>query len=77
MPQASDELRAKMDSYFDNGGINDYDPFAFLIGHGYSEKRGIIYRPHNEHIPTKKEWDCIEFLCDEWDYGYDPALEKR
>ena len=25
---------------------------------------------------AQKEWDCVGFLCDEWDYGYDPALSQ-
>ncbi|MCW2286645.1 hypothetical protein M2323_004531 [Rhodoblastus acidophilus] len=42
----------------------------FLEEHGYVIQRtGVISCPVGREI-TDKEWDCICFLCDEWDYGY-------
>ncbi|WP_425540710.1 hypothetical protein [Rhodoblastus acidophilus] len=69
MPQASDELRSKMQTYFGDE-IDDGGPMRFLEEHGYVIQRtGVISCPVGREI-TDKEWDCICFLCDEWDYGY-------
>lgn len=70
MPQASDELRDKMARYFDDA-IADWPPTAFLLDQGYSEKGGWWTKPSPDHTPTEKEWDCLNFLCDEWDHAYD------
>lgn len=72
MPQATDELRAKMKDYFGDE-ISDAGPIAYLLERGFKFTRGGIILP-----PTPfKEWvdweaDCINFLADEWDYGYEP-----
>ena len=71
MPQASDELRAKMDGYFGNGGIDDWEPTAFLIGKGWEENLGWWTLPADAewHKLTEQEFDCITFLIDEWDHA--------
>lgn len=68
MPTASDELREEIRKMF-NGTIDCKEPLQFLLDKGYTEKAGMI-RPAPRHIPTTEEWTCIEFLCDEWDFGY-------
>lgn len=70
MPQTSDELRAKMDSYFHNGGVNDWEPLAFLLDEGWGEKGGMLSKP-TDHEPSNKEWDCAQFLIEEWDFAYE------
>jgi hypothetical protein len=57
-----------MDGYFSNGGINDWEPFAFLLDRGWTEKGGMLFHPRDRE-PSEQEWDCAQFLCDEWDYG--------
>lgn len=71
MPSASNEQRALMGKYFNNGGINDWEPLAFLLDAGYTERGGWFTKPNPEHAPTQKELNCLNFLCDEWDYAYD------
>lgn len=74
MPQASDELRAKMAEYFGGDGINDHPPMKFLLeDKGWRCRAGMLLKPKKRDI-SQKEWDCVAFLCDEWDHGYDPAL---
>ena len=72
MPQATDEQRATMAGYFGGSGIDDAPPYRFLKRQGWTERAGMLIAPHRDI--TQKEWDCLGFLCDEWDYGYDPAL---
>ena len=69
MPQASEELHAKMQRYFGNA-IDDSGPYSFLRTAGYTERAGVFRRPSPEHAVTEKEWDCLGFLCDEWDYAF-------
>lgn len=72
MPQASDEDRAKMAKYFGGDGIDDGPPSHYLHGRGWIfTNSGMIQKPSADYKPTEQEWDCLYFLCDEWDYGYD------
>lgn len=72
MPQASDEDRAKMARYFGGDGISDAEPTQYLHSRGWVFTRsGMIEKPSADYKPTAQEWDCLYFLCDEWDYGYD------
>jgi hypothetical protein len=70
MPQASDKLRAQMATYFGGSGIDDFPPYRYLHLHGWKDRAGMLIAPKREI--TQKEWDCVAFLCDEWDYAYDP-----
>lgn len=72
MPQASDELRAKMKEYFGNP-INDYAPMEYLKSQGYELQRNWDWKPP-ERIKdyddmTEKEYHCMLFLVHEWDMG--------
>lgn len=69
MPQASDELRAKMISRF--GDIGDWGPTKYLIQRGWHLQRDWKwYKPgHSAPTMTDDEWDCALFLVEEWDYG--------
>ena len=73
MPQASDAQRARMIERF--GSVGDAGPIDFLEGRGY-ELTGawewIAPRPDF----TVDEVECIEFLVDEWDYGYVAAIRE-
>ena len=72
MPTATSELRAKMDEYFGNE-IDDSGPRAFLLGNGWIENRGVWSSPPK---PTEKEWDCLDFLVQEWDYAYSAGKQE-
>ena len=72
MPQASDEDRAKMAKYFGGDGISDSPPMQYLYRKGWKFlPGGMIEKPAPDYLPCTKEWDCLYFLCDEWDHAYD------
>lgn len=71
MPQASDELRAKMRHRF--GEIDSHPPWAFLASRGYTQRQGFIAPPNPLHRSTEEENDCIDFLCEEWDWACVPV----
>lgn len=68
MPQASDEDRENMRRRF--GSIDLTGPQDFLLAHGYSIRHGWITLPSPLHRVTEAEGECIDFLCDEWDYCF-------
>lgn len=73
MPSATDESREAMRKMFGNL-VCDREPHDFLRSHGYTDKAGMLRPPKPDHMVTTDEWACIEYLCDEWDYGFDPEL---
>lgn len=70
MPQASDELRQKMQTYFGDS-IDDSGPTKFLKSKGWREtETGLWFSPqHIDHVSTQ-EFECLLFLRDEWDHAY-------
>lgn len=73
MPSSSDEQRNQMIKWF--GDIDTDGPYSFLRRHGYTEKGGMLIKPTSAHTVSADEWECICFLADEWDFGFDPGLE--
>lgn len=69
MPTASDELRGKMEDYFGDP-IDLVGPLKYLLDRGYKEQRGMLLPPTPDHIVTEKEWDCVCFLFEEWDFSF-------
>lgn len=67
MPQASQELRTKINGHF-GSGIDLYVPLEFLKSRGWVYDRGMLSAPKRQI--TEKEWDCVDFLCYEWDFGF-------
>lgn len=65
MPQATDELRAK----WGNGG--DEEAWTQLAGKTVEVAGMISFRKGYE--PTEDDLSAVEYLCQEWDYGYKPA----
>ncbi len=63
MPQATDELRAIW-------GISEEKAFEQL-GDNFVVDNGII-RPKLNYVQTDKDLSAIDFLFQEWDYGYEP-----
>lgn len=72
MPSADDASRAVMVKWF--GDIDIVGPLAFLRARGWTERAGMLIKPTPAHTPSAYEWGCVAFLCDEWDFGYDPAV---
>lgn len=69
MPQASEELRAKFP-----GG--DWEAFLVIREHYRVRLGGIIEPRILGYKGTAREYDAIDYLCNEWDYGYDPKEQK-
>jgi len=70
MPTASKELREKMIERF--GNIDIFGPQEYLINKGYIlNNYEWIISPDIESFADipEEDWDCIDFLIDEWDYG--------
>ena len=67
MPTATDELREKMLGYFGDS-VDLYGPLQFLKESGWNDNAGTLLSP-NRTI-WDKEWDCVDFLCQEWDFSY-------
>lgn len=78
MPQATDELRAKMKDYFGDE-IDDGGPSMYLTEQGFKLEKGFYWtapdRLKKWDEMSEKEVDCVCFLCDEWDYG--PVIWRR
>lgn len=76
MPQASDELRQQMRIYFGDS-VCDREPMRYLSQKGFTFPRGgLIVSPPNRTVGnicvvSKREWDCLLFLCDEWDHVWE------
>ena len=75
MPQSSDEQRALMEKWFGDA-IDMAGPYKFLRARGWSERAGMFLKPTPSHTISEYEWQCVAFLCDEWDFGYDPEMQK-
>lgn len=58
-----------MERYFGEA-IDLYGPLKFLMDNGWDDDRGILSTKKQRHEITMKEFDCVDFLCDEWDFGY-------
>jgi hypothetical protein len=63
MPQASDELRA----LFPGGDEEAWN----VLKLNFTDTKGVIKSKEAGYIPTKREWEAISYLCEEWDYGFE------
>jgi hypothetical protein len=72
MPTATNELRDLMELWFGDA-IDDGGPYRFLMARGYQEWAGMLIKPTSAYTVSIYEAPCIQFLCDEWDYGFDPT----
>ena len=48
-------------------------PLSYLKNSGWSEVSGCL-SPPNRPI-TDAEWECLDFLCEEWDFAYNPITK--
>lgn len=69
MPQASEELRAMFED----------DRKAFdVLKENFVDTTGFVIRPRVDgYKMTEREGYAIDYLCDEWDYGYSPVTVSR
>lgn len=68
MPQATEALRTRWDHY----NKLDRKAIAHLRQVNFTWLKGII-RPPEGYQPTSDDYSAIDYLCQEWDYGYDPS----
>ncbi len=71
MPQASDELRRIIEGYFGDP-IDDQGPTKFLKDCGHVLNRDwtwTLKMGETLESISIKEFHCISFLVDEWDFG--------
>jgi hypothetical protein len=66
MPQASDELRAKFPGH-------DQEAFDVIDANFFTSRGGIIHPKKKGYAMTVREGEAIDYLCDEWDYGFTPT----
>lgn len=66
-PQGSNPPIAVTESNED--GISDAPVYHFLAGLGLQEARGIWMVPPDFPV-TSKVINCLNFMCDEWDYDW-------
>lgn len=52
---------------------NDFDALR-LLSKNFIVVAGILVRRSGKHEPTDDEWRAINYLCDEWDYGYEAGF---
>jgi hypothetical protein len=62
MPQATDELRAEFPGW-------DVEALAVLETN-FTEEKGVFRKKDPSYQPTKREWDAIDYMFQEWDYMY-------
>lgn len=68
MPQASSELQAK----FPGGDSEAHE----VLKINFRLDRGFIYRKKSpSYKPTEREWDAINYMFHEWDYGYEEVKD--
>lgn len=64
MPQATDELRA----YW--GGVDDTPAYEHLKRQGFIDHHDWTWtKPSPDYVLSERDWNAIEFLIDEWDWG--------
>lgn len=65
MPTASDELRKFAEINF--GSIDSAGPAQALVRAGFTETNDYCWK--RVRSPNEFEWNCINFLIQEWDWG--------
>ena len=64
MPQAPQWLRDKFPG-------DDQEALAILDAN-FTEKAGIFRRKDPTYIPTEREDEALNYMFQEWEYGYEP-----
>jgi len=63
MPQATDELREKFPG-------SDSEALEVIATNFLVDRGGVIRKRDPKYKPTVREYDAIDYLFQEWDYGY-------
>jgi len=63
MPQATNQLRRK----FPNG---DREALDVIEANFFINRGGFIQKKDPKYQPTDREFEAIDYLFQEWDYGY-------
>lgn len=74
MPQGPAELHEYWESKSDKGG-DDAAMTHLLDNRGFRCRNGIILQPKG-HVNSEEDNSAIDYLCMEWDYGYEPYKES-
>lgn len=48
-----------------------------MLGKNFNEIGGVLYPKVHGYKPTLDEQQAITYLCEEWDFGYDPDMESE
>lgn len=67
MPQATQELRDK----WDHDTYMEKLAWDHLRKRGFTYTRGGIIQAPEDHTFIQDDWDAIDYMCQEWDYGWE------
>lgn len=70
MPSASDEVRAAITKMFPDVDELVVAASQFLVDAGFSIHDNVFRSPPG-HIVSDDESTCLDYLWQEWDYGYE------
>lgn len=74
MPQATDKLR---NLWNDDDGVDDVKATRHLQERGFIFTRGGMIVASVDHEFTEKDYSAIDYMFQEWDYGYDPKIRHK
>lgn len=66
MPQATRELQLA----WDHDRQMDRKAYRHLLCAGFDLQTGVVKAPAG-YTPTEIDYSAIDYLCQEWDYGWD------
>ena len=46
-----------------------------IIGKNFNERSGVLYPKIKGYKPSLEEQKAIMYLCEEWDFCYDPDMK--
>ena len=67
MPTASNEVRAP---WHNEAAGYDAGAFEYLERRGWTEDKFLLSPPRIPHVISLQEYGAVDYLCDEWDWGY-------
>lgn len=63
MPQATPELRAKFPGH-DSEAME-------VLAKNFTQSKGVYRKKDPNYKPNLREWDAVDYMIQEWDYGYE------
>ena len=55
--------------------MDDREALDILKKNFIELKNGFLVKKNKKYQPTEEEFKAIDFLCDEWDFLFDPEYE--